>query len=348
MVHSIQDLIKQLNDSHAGAKLAAARELALYYLNKKDEDEIKKLISHQDAYVRFGGVWGLEEAAKTGIDITLALPYLTKALRDKDAIVKRNAAAALVYHYLNKEDKTKIEILVSHKDVNVRLGAVEALGMIAKKGPNISSILSVLTMALRDKNSKVKLNAIVGLKYAAQNGQDITSALPNLINALTDEDTIIKRSAAEALAHHYLNKKDKTKIRMLISHKNVNVRLGAIWTLGRAAQNGQNIVLALPDLINIFRDKDINVRGYAFRILKIATETGTDITPVIPALINYLEDENESLFKLDAAKILQIYKQQRAIKHSELVKKIAKGKAERARKTQRKILPKKRAPKPQK
>jgi len=247
--------------------------------------------------VRTNAAWALRRAAAKGQDITPAVPALANVLKDEDVDVRKHAARALTYHYLNKRNFAEIEKLLGNMDANVKLSAAEALGDAAAKGQDITLALPALTNALGDKNEDVKDTAAWALTFhyldkgnfaeiekllgnkdanvkagaagalwrAAKNGQDITPAVPALANALGDE--------------------------------NKNVRKNAAGALGEAADNGEDITLAVPALANVLKDEDADVRKYAAEAFEQAAEKGQDITPAVPALANALGDENKNVRK---------------------------------------------------
>lgn len=105
-LYFIRDLTQKLKDSRAGVKWDAAHELALYYLNKKDENGFRKLLSHKDPYVIVPTVAILRSAILNGEDITFALRALKKVYPDlmleKVSNIPQNKQKDIIDNFLVK------------------------------------------------------------------------------------------------------------------------------------------------------------------------------------------------------------------------------------------------------
>jgi len=134
-------------------------------------------IGHEDAFVRRGVCRIL---ATLGVHAKAAAPALTRALRDRDPIVRATAAEAL--GGLGESAATSVVELVralrSETDGYARAVLAKALGQL---GAHAESAVPELIDGLRSKDSTLKLRAAMAL---AELGPVARPALPELRAAL--------------------------------------------------------------------------------------------------------------------------------------------------------------------
>jgi HEAT repeat protein len=124
---------------------------------------------------------------------TSAVPALMRALHHKHEQVRSSAAFALGQLGASTAIPVLIKALLKDKEITVRWGAAQALGMLGKVGD--ARVTSALIEALRtDKNVGAR-------RYAARALGNIGDrmSVPALMEALADEDELVRSEAAAAL-----------------------------------------------------------------------------------------------------------------------------------------------------
>lgn len=228
---AIPALIERLKDLDGDVMLnPSVQALKNAALNEKTKEEalaaLFGALDIDDTNVKECVIWILGTVAKKGTDISIVIPALNSALKDENCSVVDNAAWAL--------------------------------GNAAKNGADISIVIPALADRLSNvRSDNVKRNIINALKNAAEKGADILIALPALRGALNVEyetDTS-DECAVQALGAAALNKKTRDPaIAILVDALNDDgsaVRRDIVSTLSNVANNGTDISIAVPKLIEI-------------------------------------------------------------------------------------------------
>ncbi|NES98056.1 MAG: HEAT repeat domain-containing protein, partial [Desertifilum sp. SIO1I2] len=241
-------------------------------------------LEDSDALVRRSAAYAL---GKIGAEAKSAIPALTSALQDPDDSVRRSAASAL--GRMGAEAKSAIPALTSalqdpDNSVHVRINAAGAL---VKIGAEAKSAIPALILALQDPDDSVRMNATFVL---ASMGAEAKSAIPALILVLQDPDDSVRMNAAGALAS--MGAEAKSAIPALIlafKDSNASVRMSATSALGRMGAEAKS---AIPALILALQDPDDSMRMNAAGALG---SMGAEAKSAIPALILALKDSNDSV-----------------------------------------------------
>jgi len=160
---AVSALAEALKDEDADVR-KYAETLTYHYLNKRNSDEIEKLLENEDAYVRKSAAGALRRAAKRGEDITLAVPALINALGDKNKDVRENAAGALENFALNcntieKLDKIQQVIEESFNaekmaEERIKVAVAQLVKKIAQKKAELSKEMDGEMLDVRIKRPK--------------------------------------------------------------------------------------------------------------------------------------------------------------------------------------------------
>ena len=135
---------------------------------KQDIPKTIKRFSEDDAKVKKELAHGLSRSALYGMDISLAVSGLEKALADGDKDVRFFASLALCLYYITKKDLKGADKLSKHLDISVRSGVAYALLESAKNEIDISFVKEVMRDLLMDKDEDVKNTAINAFEIAEQ------------------------------------------------------------------------------------------------------------------------------------------------------------------------------------
>src|SRR5262249_20202242 len=142
---------------------------------------------------------------KTGPLAVVAIPRLTRALKDDHAGVREAAAFALGEIGPAAWEDTfpaLVELLAGDKDPLVRRSAACALGKLGREALQAedspaNAVLSALEKGLSDASATVRQNAAWALgRLAPKKGR---GAVPHLAKALADPEPVVRREVATAL-----------------------------------------------------------------------------------------------------------------------------------------------------
>lgn len=258
----------------------ASAALTAYYINKKDWENVERLLKHKDEEVKRGAHIALNNAVEKRKDIPGRFDNFisTENLQDRDKRRKR------------------IEELLRRDEDWTRVDIAQGLAASAHNGLDISSDISDLTSSLESKEEVLRRNAAETLGDAANEGLDISLAIPSLAKLLSDKDRFVIWAASWGLVAHYMNKKDWEKIEALLNHETDNVKEGIAKALSTAAAHKLDITTVIPGLVHALSDKNSSVRFNAVHALwEAGMWSEFDISPAIPALEKALEDEDENV-----------------------------------------------------
>jgi HEAT repeat protein len=292
----------------------AAAALSQHYINKKEFEEINKLLLTEDEPIVSGVTSTLCEAAKNGADISFSIPTLAERLTSWDEYVRASVSSVLRV----AADKG-MDITAAINPMIKKMGEFYRADSSASdlSGPLISAAanektreltITALTGALSDPDMPTRIIAANVLEGIALVGIDISSAVPALTKALGDED--VRPNAVTALGAYHLNKKNwKDFSDYLLKNESVGVRQHLARILIKAAEKGVDISPTIPALIIALDDKNTFVRAYVAKALGKAAEKGADISSAMPALAKALEDENKEVRETAKEALEKIKKQ---------------------------------------
>ncbi|MSQ96627.1 MAG: HEAT repeat domain-containing protein [Gemmataceae bacterium] len=244
--------ISALTETDAHLRRSAAYTLGI--LKPRTEEMREALDSvvknDKEAIVRQNAAYSLARFGEA------ALPGLQHALRDTDAMVKRDAASGLMY----TKDASKVRTVLKDlhplcKDPNseVRRAALNVLVQIVESGDK--EVIPSLLSALEDLDLENRRNAALALSNIG--GADTAAAVPILLEAAKNGDKDLRPQAVLAFRN-----------------------------IGPAAAP------AVPELIRFLQsDKDAKVREYA--ALAIGG-IGSAAERAVPTLVEKIQDAIES------------------------------------------------------
>jgi HEAT repeat protein len=192
-------LRKMLKDEKdARARRSAACAVGSFGPDAADAaPDLVAVLGHTDARVRQNAVWALgrlkDKAGAAGVE------HLGKALSDADAVVRRDAAAALGEvgsPTAGPALRPLIAAIAREKDAAVRSVAVSSL--VGLVGPKDKDVAAELRGLFRADDREVRRGA--ALAMANVGGADAKAAVPVLLDALRDDDATARELAAAALA----------------------------------------------------------------------------------------------------------------------------------------------------
>ncbi len=240
---------------------------------------------------------GVRKAAATSLGIIgpeakVAVPALTKALHDKELLVRSEAATAL--GRIGKGAVPGLIEALQDKDSEVRYDAAYALGQI---GADAEAAVSALIFTLKDTSEPVRSAAAASLATIGTPGLStlvevlehgdpksreaaikvlhqfqlaLRTVVPALATLSQHPDPVERRQAIETISA--IRRTDGLPINALISalkDTDAEVRVAAIKILGRAGSRAQ---AAAPGLRECLEDGEVSVRAAAKEsLVKIGT-----------------------------------------------------------------------------
>jgi HEAT repeat protein len=184
-----------------------------------------------------------------------AVPFLVKALSDKDKVVREGAVMAL--GYVKRGSPAVIRAipaiikLLRDKESDVRFSACGTVWML---GEAASGAVPDLIHLLDDEDPYVRSWAAFAL---SEIGPAAAQAVPRLIKALKDKDRAMRRYAADVLAA--IGHAAKAAVPALIEAlKDEDLRRSAISALGAIGPDAKSAIPALQELQG--PDEDLNFR----------------------------------------------------------------------------------------
>jgi HEAT repeat protein len=240
-----------------------------------------------------------------GADAKSAVPYLIRALKDKDQQLRDFAEEALAK--IGPPTKGQVPHLVRLLDdsnLEVRLHVLEALRNL---GPDAQSAVPAILKATKDSDPKIRERAAQALGRTGAQQRD--TVVPALSDAIKDGDKAVRIAAAEALASDIpLTGSDAPLMEDLLKQPDTEVRIqGAhgLKKIGADARDAKAPLLAafknadtplrravmealvevgpdkdaVPDLEKALRDTDVQVRQHA---LDAAAKLGPEAKSLVP------------------------------------------------------------------
>ena len=234
-----------------------------------------------EAVVRQNAAWAM---GRVGLD---ALPLLKKALGDRDSLVKRDAASAL----LKMDDADKVhellkELLPLCRDTNseVRRAALNVLVQIVDRKDK--EAIPPLRVAMEDRDIENRRNAALALSNIG--GEETKVALPVLLEAIKNGDDDVRQQSVLAIRNIGPAAASVVgeMVRLVREDKAPKMRAYAALALGGIGAGAES---AVPLLVSKVQDKaeDREVRKEcAMALAKIGQVPAA--TAVIPELLTVL------------------------------------------------------------
>ena len=213
-----------------------------------------------------------------------AVPALIGALRDPEAGVRWEAAAAL--GRIGKDSVPALIEALWDRDVRVRHAATYALGAV---GPGASAAIPALIHRLKDRDAGVRASAASSLSGIG------APALPVLMDLLAHEPGAEREAAAKILLAFYGSQGLVGQSRFSLAQDDApGARARAIEKLG-AIRPADEVVLKV--LLGSLRDPAAEVRSAALRALDLESLKPATL---VPALVCCLRDESPAVRECSA------------------------------------------------
>ncbi|MFC2170422.1 HEAT repeat domain-containing protein [Calditrichota bacterium] len=197
-----------------------------------------------------------EILANAGENAVAALPYLVKALNDKDARI-RIAAVRAIGGTGPKAVGVMDELVMMLKDRESDVRS-ESISAIAGIGSNLAG--DRMIAALNDPNPRIREGAIrVMIRWSSV----LASAKSRLISRLGDSDVLVQLAATDGLTG--IGPEVIPSMIKLLDSDNVMKRFGAARVLGNLGKAARS---AVPKLKVAIKDKDSLVREEANKALQ--------------------------------------------------------------------------------
>lgn len=188
----------------------------------------------------------------------LAVPALTKALRDTDNSVRRSAADALgEIGSAAKNSAPALVQLLNEQDEDLRISAAFSL-MIIDREATAALAIPVLIEAMKHQDEDVRSTA----GYVLRNvGPEAKGAVPVLIGLLNEPDKNVRKTAALVLRKIGPAAEDAVPgLIGLLADEDSSVRWGATMALKGIGPKAQ---AAIPSLKALLKDQNYDVRTTA-------------------------------------------------------------------------------------
>ena len=208
-----------------------------------------------------------------------AIPVWNKALRNKNKLIRRQAATALAS--FGRRASSSVDQLLKalkDKDKGVRSAAIVALGKI---GMQPKKVIPALVKKLKDRKPETRAaaaTAIGGFKHDAQ------PVLKKVVRLLSDSSTVVRAATVQAVAD--IGGEPDVIFPKLVNRlkdEEVDVRLATLKALDGFGQEAQR---ALPALMRALEDETEAVRALAIRVVGRVSEPENGLE----ALVNALQD----------------------------------------------------------
>jgi HEAT repeat protein len=183
--NALPQLAAVLKDPSPAVRLSAARALGQYAC-KASADALLTALKDVDVNVRITAAQSLLQV-ESGSQLSVAIPGLLGALRDRAPSIRRNAASLLAA-IGDPRAAGDLVLALNDRDEEVRKSAAEALVRIGKKAA------SQLIGALRDRNPAVRSSALQVLGKIG-----LREAVVYVTALLKDPDSSVRATAAEVL-----------------------------------------------------------------------------------------------------------------------------------------------------
>ncbi|HZV08083.1 MAG TPA: M56 family metallopeptidase [Gemmataceae bacterium] len=216
----------------------------------------------------------------------VAVPTLTKAVKDKNRNVRRFAVKAL--GSLGTDARSAMpEILQAMKGDDSQLQRV-AIAAVRSIDWHAEGVVTALVETLK---GKAPGNRSMAVQLLSDIGEEARPAIPALIAVLKDKDANVRRATAQALRVLGAGKEAVVPVSRLLQDEDFNVRNDAYQILDRLGADAKD---AVPALIAVLKDPRDRCTGWAADILG---KIGPDAKEAVPALTELLRSDDVDLRK---------------------------------------------------
>lgn len=273
--------LQSLKDADAGVRLRALYILdtATYpiernpYSVSKVAAEIGRMMSDPSPEVRKVAFALMQRSAAEGV------PHLAELLDSKDADIRKQAAATLLYNGDKNAGLVEAKLLkLAERDPDVGVRAAAVLSY-SRLGPKTLPV--VADFVRKDKEDVVRVAALHSM---AIYGEDAAALVPDFITALKDDNPEVRRAAA--MTFYFMRKSGKKGIAALtdaLKDKDAKTRQAAIYTMGVLAPESE------PGVIEGIKSEDGQVQEMA---LHTFWQTGMKSKAALPFLIEALKKQD--------------------------------------------------------
>jgi predicted Zn finger-like uncharacterized protein len=236
-----------------------------------------KMIESPDDNARVQGIQGLKSL---GPDAHPALPFLIKALGDKNPLVVRTASDCL--RMIGQIVPTDMEYLLPVLETatsppDAKAFVLEQLAVLGPV-PEAESAKDEILKLSADTNAKVRLRAMIALGKLTPLVGD-KKALDALDKGLKDGDRKVRGAAAIAITTGTSMKNDVAKLKDLLKSKEPEVSAPAAQALGLLGERAKSVS---PDLVTTIQGSDDrNVRRNCYLALKSVKADAQVFLPVL-------------------------------------------------------------------
>lgn len=221
----------------AGVREDALEAIVGLRFNAKKLKEIEKLLESKESKIREITARVLSYISDRGRDIAPLVPALQRSLEDKDPI-KEEAAYALCWHFLKREDWKSIEdLLEAEADVVRRISAFVLENSAELGKSKIAPAAPALIAALKDQDEETRRHAVQALKIAVIK-ENLSSAIPLLLKASENEGARARFGAAGVLTYQWAKTKEANKVEELLYHQDQDIKNGVLSSLLELADKG--------------------------------------------------------------------------------------------------------------
>lgn len=279
----LPDLLPALESSVPEAKIYVLEALVTLGGHAKAAPLVLQATEESDAKVRQQAMRALGKMV-TAAGEREARAAMEKGLQDSDKGVRSAAAEALTTSIPQvANDVPKLQELLKHKEVEVRVQAAKALGRLGDKAKPASP---ALVAALREDDRELRRSVFYALKAV---GADPKELLPELRRGLKDSDTEVRRAALEAAGKAGADAKELVPA-IAEALADADVRKAALSALAQigpdGAKDAAGKVASLPET-------DKTTRKEAVAALAAMKVSGPTAQLVAPKLIAVFEDEKD-------------------------------------------------------
>lgn len=294
---AVGPLLDALADPSKDARVrrSAACALAGIRSPKDATTGLIKALDDKDAGVRQNAAWALGRLKPTGA--RPAVEALAGKLADSDAAVRRDAAGAL--QDFGPDAKPALDALVDRAGVEadplVRKAVLTTLTNLV--GPEDRAAAKALVPLLEDRDPETAHAAAFALGNIG--GSQAAPAVPLLREALRDRDPSVRRLASAALANIGPDAVDAVAdLAQALTDADPTVKTNAALALGRVGRKAEP---AIPQLAKALNGKEpVKLRVFAAQALAdIAKPMPGDVAysaildPALPELLRTLKEDRD-------------------------------------------------------
>ncbi len=274
MESAIPLLIECLRDSNPGVRSKAID--ALGQVGPTARQALADACKHEDARIRSGAIYAmgpvnerLYERQFQPRDDEYLFPLIVQGLRDKDAMVRKNAARCLPELHVGAKKKTEalksLMKALDDPDADVRGWSARSIGRLADTQGNrelFESAVKRISRLLQEKDRDTRLAALIGLHGLTRATE---KAVPAIASALQDEDEAVRSNVYSDLSHAGPAK--ALGIPFLVKAFDDNNKENRFHVLHTLRSLGPLPESVAPLLITALKDESPEVRGVAVMAL---------------------------------------------------------------------------------